>query len=40
MSVLEKFGLDIETLDSLSYKTGLHTSMKRTLRHFSELLGN
>ena len=36
MSVLEKFGLDIETLDSLSYKTSLHTSMKRTLRHFDK----
>lgn len=36
MYVLEKIGLSIEILESLSYKTDLTTSMKRTLRHFDK----
>lgn len=34
MYILEKVGLSIEVLESLSYKSGLSVSMKRTLRHF------
>ena len=34
MYVLEKIGLSIEILESLSYHTELSVSMKRTLRHF------
>lgn len=36
MYILEKVGLSIEILDSLSYKTNLTVSMKRTLRHFNK----
>lgn len=36
MYILEKVGLGIEILDSLSYKTNLTVSMKRTLRHFNK----
>lgn len=36
MYILEKVGLRIEILDSLSYKTNLAVSMKRTLRHFNK----
>ena len=36
MYILEKVGLSIEILDSLSYKTNLAVSMKRTLRHFNK----
>ena len=36
MYILEKVGLSIEILDSLSYKTDLSVSMKRTLRHFNK----
>lgn len=36
MHILDKVGLSIEILDSLSYKTGLSVSMKRTLRHFDK----
>lgn len=36
MYILEKVGLSIEILDSLSYKTNLTVSMKRTLRHFNQ----
>lgn len=36
MYILEKVGLNIEILDSLSYKTNLTVSMKRTLRHFNK----
>lgn len=36
MYILEKIGLSIEILESLSYRTDLKTSMKRTLRHFDK----
>lgn len=36
MYILEKVGLSIKILDSLSYKTNLTVSMKRTLRHFNK----
>lgn len=36
MYILDKIGLSIEILESLSYKTDLTTSMKRTLRHFDK----
>lgn len=36
MYILKKVGLSIEILDSLSYKTNLTVSMKRTLRHFNK----
>lgn len=36
MYILEKVGLSIKILDSLSYKTDLSVSMKRTLRHFNK----
>ena len=36
MYILEKVGLSIEVLESLSYKSGLSVSMKRTLRHFDK----
>lgn len=36
MYILEKVGLSIEILDSLSYKTNLAVSIKRTLRHFNK----
>lgn len=36
MYILEKVGLSIEILDSLSCKTNLTVSMKRTLRHFNK----
>ena len=36
MYILEKVVLSIEILDSLSYKTNLAVSMKRTLRHFNK----
>lgn len=36
MYILDKVGLSIEILDSLSYKTNLTVSMKRTLRHFDK----
>lgn len=34
--ILDKVGLNINTLDSLSYKSNLAVSMKRTLRHFDK----
>ncbi len=37
MYILDKVGLSIEIFDSLSYKTGLSVSMKRTLRHFDKM---
>lgn len=36
MYILEKVGLSVEILESLSYKTELGVSMKRTLRHFDK----
>lgn len=36
MYILEKVGLSIDILESLSYHTGLSVSMKRTLRHFDK----
>lgn len=36
MYILDKVGLSIDILDSLSYKTNLSVSMKRTLRHFEK----
>lgn len=36
MYILEKIGLSVEILESLSYRTDLKTSMKRTLRHFDK----
>lgn len=36
MYILDKVGLSIEILESLSYKTNLTVSMKRTLRHFNK----
>lgn len=36
MYILEKVGLSIDVLDSLSYKSSLPISMKRTLRHFDK----
>ena len=36
MYVLEKVGLSIEVLESLSYRTSLSVSMKRTLRHYDK----
>lgn len=36
MYILDKVGLNINILDSLSYKSSLTVSMKRTLRHFDK----
>lgn len=36
MYILDKVGLNINILDSLSYRSGLTVSMKRTLRHFDK----
>ena len=36
MYILDKVGLNISILDSLSYKSSLTVSMKRTLRHFDK----
>ena len=36
MYVLDKTGLNIKILESLSYRTELSVSMKRTLRHFDK----
>lgn len=36
MYILDKVGLNINILDSLSYKSNLTVSMKRTLRHFDK----
>jgi putative GTP pyrophosphokinase len=36
MYILDKVGLSIDILDSLSYRSGLSISMKRTLRHFNK----
>jgi putative GTP pyrophosphokinase len=36
MYILDKIGLSIDILDSLSYRSGLSISMKRTLRHFNK----
>lgn len=36
MYILDKVGLSVDILDSLSYKTNLSVSMKRTLRHFEK----
>lgn len=36
MYILEKIGLQIETLELLSFRTELTVSMKRTLRHFDK----
>ena len=36
MYVLEKIGLSVDILESLSYHTGLSVSMKRTLRHYDK----
>lgn len=36
MYILNKIGLDTNILDSLSYRSALSVSMKRTLRHFDK----